>query len=137
MSPDINREQAVFIVEDSPLVSSRMAVMLGGLHGIRVVGLADSATSAIEGIRKLQPDIVTLDLRLREGSGLDVLKSVKGGEHPPIVLILTNYTDIQYRNRCRAFGADYFFDKTMEFLQAIDLIERVVTRPTLELSLER
>jgi len=136
MIHDNDREQAVFIVEDSPLVSSRMAVMLGGLHGVRVVGQADNASQAIESILRLQPDIVTLDLRLREGSGLDVLRMVKRSQHPPIVMILTNYTDIQYRNRCRAFGADYFFDKTMEFLQAIDLIERVTVRPAVAVSVE-
>jgi DNA-binding NarL/FixJ family response regulator len=105
----------VFIVEDSDIVREHMQSMLSAIPGIEVVGYAADESGAIERINALLPDVVTLDISLKPGSGIKVLESIKKN-HPEIkVIVLTNYTDEFSANSCKRAGADYFFDKTFQF----------------------
>ncbi len=123
----------VFIVEDSPLVVDRLMAMFAEFEGgVEVVGRADDAVAAIGSIRDLRPDAVILDIRLRRGTGLDVLETVKRDQQAPMVMMLTNYPHPQYRRRCLEHGADYFLDKSTEFdcVRGVfkDLLARVACR---------
>lgn len=105
----------VFIVEDSDIVREHMQSMLSAIPGVDVVGYATDEQGAIERINALLPDVVTLDLNLKPGSGISVLEIIKK-QHPEMkVIVLTNYTDEFYANSCKRAGADYFFDKTFQF----------------------
>lgn len=105
----------VFMVEDSEIVREHIQSMLSDIPGVEVVGYAVDEPSAIERINTLLPDVVTLDLHLKVGSGIGVLEDIKK-HHPAIkVIVLTNYTDEFYANGCKRAGADCFFDKTFQF----------------------
>lgn len=105
----------LFIVEDSEVVRDHMLSMLSDIPGIEVVGYAVDELGAIERINTLLPDVVTLDLCLQPGSGINVLEDIKK-RHPEIkVIVLTNYDDGFYADRCMRAGADCFFDKTFQF----------------------
>ncbi|MDH4233996.1 MAG: response regulator transcription factor [Gallionella sp.] len=105
----------VFIVEDSDVVREHMRSMLSAIPGVDVVGYATDELGAIERINTLLPDVVTLDLNLKPGSGISVLETIKK-QHPEMkVIVLTNYTDEFYANSCMRAGADCFFDKTFQF----------------------
>ena len=101
----------VIVVEDSAPLRVRVVEALEELPGVRVVGVADGADDALAAIRRLKPQLVVLDLRLAQGSGLFVLEASKRLVPPPIVAVLTNYPHEQYRTRCAELGADFFFDK--------------------------
>ena len=104
----------LFIVEDSEIVREHMQSMLSEIPGIKVIGYAVDELGAIEHINALLPDVVTLDLCLQPGSGISVLEHVKK-YHPEIkVIVLTNYDDEFYVDRCMQAGADLFFDKTFQ-----------------------
>lgn len=108
----------VFIVEDSDSTRKSLQSMLAEFKGIRIVGYAEDEIDAIEQIHALTPDVVVLDLNLRTGSGISVLKDVKKN-HPGIkVMVLTNYSDEFYAEACKRAHADYFFDKSLQFPQA-------------------
>ena len=105
----------VFLVDDSVVVLEKLAAMISGIEGVEITGQALNAHDAIQSIVKLKPDVVILDIRLNGGgNGMDVLKRIKKEIPPPIVIMLTNYPYPQYREKCRALGADYFFDKVTE-----------------------
>jgi DNA-binding NarL/FixJ family response regulator len=104
----------VFIVDDSEVVCSGLESMLSEIEGVRVTGKAQDVRGAVEAIRRLQPDFVILDIRLIDGSGIDVLKEIKKGDPSPVVLVLTNYPYPQYRKKCLDLGAEYFLDKVTE-----------------------
>jgi two-component system, NarL family, response regulator DevR len=115
----------LFIVENSNYLRERLARLVSRRQGVQVVGHAANARDAIDEIRQLKPDVVLLDIRLDQGSGLDVLKQIKTRGQPPVVIVLTNYAYPQYRERFLSSGADYFFDKSTELdlmLQALDLL---------------
>lgn len=105
----------IFIVEDSEIVRERIQSMLSDIPGVAVIGYAGDELDAIENINVLLPDVVTLDLNLKSGSGINVLNVIKKN-HPEIkVIVLTNDDDRIYEERCMRAGADLFFDKTFQF----------------------
>ena len=109
------RTSPVFIVDDSPLIRTRLAEMICAMNGMRLAGEAASASEAIAGIKRTQPDSVLLDLNLVGRTGLDVLRAIRAHSPEVVFVILTNHSERQYRRACIEAGAAYFLDKTGEF----------------------
>jgi len=105
----------VFIVDDSPIVRDRLVDMLAELEGVAVVGQAAEAAEATRLIRELRPDAVVLDIRLASGNGIDVLRTIKKERPDVLVIMLTLYPDLQYRESCMKAGASFFLDKSTGF----------------------
>lgn len=106
------------------MVRERLSAMLAETGGIDVIGTASEAGEAVDIVRQLRPDAVILDLQLAEGSGFDVLKTIRQNGPAPLVLVLTNHASMQHRQRCLQAGADYFFDKAIEFGKVQEVCER-------------
>jgi len=120
-------DMKVFLVDDSAIVLEKLAAMISGIEGVEIAGQAMNARDAIQSIVKLKPDVVILDIRLNGGgSGIDVLKEIKKEIPPPIVIMLTNYPYPQYRKKCQALGADYFFDKVAEIEKIYDTFKQML-----------
>ena len=106
-----------FVVEDSPLIRKRIIEALEKSGRFEVLGYAESEAEAIESIERLHPAVVITDIRLKEGSGIEVLRRVR--RHPyhpaPKVYVLTNYAYPEYKQQCSLMGADDFFDKSSEY----------------------
>ena len=107
-------ELLVLVVEDSKLVRDRLVRLLSEIPNLRIVAEAATAADAIRKIGDLEPDMVTLDLRLEKSSGLDVLRAIEGGDRRPCIAVLSNQGDPEARRECLALGADFFFDKSRE-----------------------
>jgi DNA-binding NarL/FixJ family response regulator len=115
-------KKPVFIVDDSPVVRDRLVQLIDEVPQVEVIGEADIAFEAIHSIRRLRPQVVVLDISMPGGSGLYVLETIKR-EHPaPQVIMLTNFTHEEYRQKCLRLGADHFFDKTTEFEKVLDIL---------------
>lgn len=100
----------------------RLIRTLSGIQGVQVSGFADTAEEAIQEIQKINPDAIILDIRLRQGTGFQVLQAVKVRGRPPLVIVLTNFAYQQYRNKYLDAGADFFFDKSNEFDQVVTVL---------------
>jgi DNA-binding NarL/FixJ family response regulator len=107
----------VFVVEDSALIRKRIIENVKGLGNFDVVGFAESEQEAIDAIVRIQPDVIVTDIRLKEGSGIEVVRKLRQqitGVAPKIY-VLTNYAYPEYRRQCSLVGADGFFDKSAEY----------------------
>ena len=105
----------VFIVEDSLVAYENLQSMLPDIPGVEIIGHAVDETGAINGIDSLMPDAVILDLNLKSGYGVNVLKNTKELHATIKVVVFTNHVDEFYANQCKRAGADYFFDKSFQF----------------------
>jgi DNA-binding NarL/FixJ family response regulator len=114
--------RTVFIVDDSTVVRDRLAQMISGIPGLDLVGQADIAFEAIEGLRRLRPTCAVLDISMPGGSGIHILETIKREQPSLSVIMLTNFAQDQYRQKCLQLGADYFFDKTTQFEKVIDVL---------------
>jgi DNA-binding NarL/FixJ family response regulator len=112
----------VFIVEDAEIVRETLTIMLSKIPGVEVIGTAADEQGAIAQICAMSPDVAVLDISLQPGSGIEVLKAVKKHNSAIKVMMLTNYTDEIYVNRCMGAGADYFFDKSHEFMRVGEVL---------------
>ena len=111
----------VFLSDDSPLIRTRIAAMLGA-PDMTIVGQAATATASIAGILATRPDVVVLDVQLEAGTGLDVLRAVHPVAPGVAFIVFSNNSDPAYRKRYLAEGAIGFLDKSSEF----DQLARVV-----------
>lgn len=119
----MNEKLKVLIVEDSDVVKRRIRSLLKELQGVIVIGEAVNSKEAMAIINVMHPDIVLLDIHLASGSGMDVLKETKTNHAGTRVIVLTNYSDLHHRTKCREAGADYFFDKSIEFEKVVDVLQ--------------
>jgi len=106
----------VVIVEDSAMIRMRLAEALAEIGNVEIIGYAESETGAVELLRNETWDAAILDLQLRSGTGLGVLKVIANDRWSPHakIIVFTNYAFPQYRERSLRLGADYFFDKARE-----------------------
>jgi len=96
----------------------RLTESLSTLASVEIVGSSDNEQNAIDALRNTQCDAVVLDLQLKHGNGLNVLKSIRQAEadgHRTVVIVLTNYAFSLYRHRCLQAGADFFLDKARDY----------------------
>jgi DNA-binding NarL/FixJ family response regulator len=113
----------IFLVEDSPLLRSRLAEMLGAIPGAAVVGEAERADVAIREILAARPDVVVLDLSLAGGtSGFEVLRAVCRKAPEIDFYMLSNFVAEPYRELAERLGARDFFDKSSD----LERVRRVI-----------
>jgi DNA-binding NarL/FixJ family response regulator len=99
--------------------------MLSEVTLIDIIGYADNPLAATESIVRTKPDVIILDIFLTGGSGIHVLKNIRAKQITSKVIMLTNYAQDEYRKKCFEEGADFFFDKSIEFDKVVDVIQRL------------
>jgi DNA-binding NarL/FixJ family response regulator len=118
----------VYLVEDSALLCQKIVEQLTDPGRIEVTGQAGTEGAAIHNILDSRPDAVIVDIRLREGSGVNVVRAIAQAKQPgdpPTVIVLTNYPVPEYYAECLAMGADYFFDKSTEFERVGEVLQEL------------
>jgi DNA-binding NarL/FixJ family response regulator len=105
----------VLIVDDSAEIRERTVAMLGAIPGIARIRQAETVAEAVSALQQVNPDLVSLDLSLPDGSGLDVLQTIGRDQIHTIVFVLTNNFSPQFERRARAAGAREFLNKAREF----------------------
>jgi DNA-binding NarL/FixJ family response regulator len=114
----------IFLVEDSPLLRTRLAEMLGAIPGATVVGEAERADIAIREILEMRPDVVMLDLSLAGGtSGFEVLRAVCRQAPEIDVYMISNFVADPYRELAERLGARDFFDKSRD----LERVRQIIT----------
>ena len=112
----------IVLVDDHSVVREGLERILAGCDDIEVVGEAQDGKEALALVARLAPDMVLLDLSLPDVHGLEVLASLRRGECPPHVLILTVDDDDDIVLEAVRGGADGYVLKTAtrdELLAAI------------------
>ena len=104
------------LVEDSEIIRDNLVVTLDELAGVEVFATADTAAEAIKLLEAHSSKwrLAIVDLFLKEGSGLTVLRACRDRRADQHVIVLTNYPTEEMRRRCEALGADALFDKSTQ-----------------------
>jgi len=115
----------VLIVDDSASMRDRLITIISRIKTMDVICQMGNSLEAIDLVRDFTPDVITLDIQITSGRGIDLLRNIKKNKSQPIVIVFTNYTNPQYRKKCIEAGADYFFDKSSESEKLIEVLERL------------
>ena len=110
----------ILLVEDSELLAERLRELLGQIAGVEVVGTVRDERAAVAMTREGDIHVLILDLQLKNGTGVGVLRSL--GEERPAVIVFTNYALPEYRRRAEQLGVDYFLNKSLDFERLPEVI---------------
>jgi two-component system, OmpR family, response regulator len=113
----------VLLVEDSSLLATRLAELIRRLPDVDLIGTVDTEADALTRIAAATPDVLILDLHLRNGSGFGVLRSLaRGAGRRPKIVILTNFGLPEYRREAEHFGVEAFLDKSRDYFRLPSLL---------------
>jgi len=112
----------IIIVDDSVLVRARLERLLAENPKLKIIGHAENSDEALRVVQERKPEAVILDISMPGENGIEVLKKIKNINKKIVVIILTNYTGKQFKALCYKAGADYFFDKSLEFQLVPDVL---------------
>ena len=116
MSSRKSSARKVFIVEDHPVFRAGLSDSLGVADGLAVAGYAETVEEATEMLDDLirKADLVLLDLSLPDGSGLELLKTMRGREIDVPVLVVSRHDERLYATRCLQAGAQGYLTKEVD-----------------------
>ncbi len=115
----------VMVVDDHDLVRQAVKDELAKDPSISVIGEAASTIEAIRLVEMLKPDVLLLDIRLPDGTGLEVATAAKSQSPGTKTLVLSAYDDYQYVARVAKLGAAGYLTKSVSGHELVRAIHSV------------
>ncbi|QJC55434.1 Transcriptional regulatory protein CitB [Polaromonas vacuolata] len=105
-----------YVVEDNPVIRESLISTLEKITPVNVVGFADTESQANNWLSSHPGEwqLAIVDLFLKQGTGLGVLKSCQQRKKHQKVVVLSNYATGEVRRRCAELGSDAVFDSASE-----------------------
>lgn len=120
----------VFLVEDLPAVRTLVIENLEDIEGLELAGCAETEDGALSWLRSHDCEVLILDLELKQGNGMGVLRQLAAaGTRPGLVkIIYSNHVGPNIRRVAAKLGAEHFFDKSLDTPQLRMLLEQMSAR---------
>jgi len=83
----------VLLVDDHEVIRVGLRTVLGQTQGVAVIGEAGTMAEAVQQAQRLKPDVILMDVRLPDGSGIDACREILGALPGTRVIFLTSYAD--------------------------------------------
>jgi DNA-binding NarL/FixJ family response regulator len=115
----------VLIVDDDALVRAGLAMILGGVPDMAVVGEAADGAEVPAAVRAHAPDVVLMDIRMPTVDGLAATEALRARPDPPEVIVLTTFHADEYVLRALRAGAGGFLLKDTPPAQILHAVRRV------------
>ena len=119
------RSIRIFLLDDHEVVRQGIAELLGDVEDFEVVGEAGTVADALPRIRAAHPDVAVLDMRLPDGSGIDVCREVRSALPDTYCLILTSHDDQDAVLTSVLAGASGYVRKEVRASGLVDAIRQV------------
>jgi two-component system nitrate/nitrite response regulator NarL len=115
----------VLVADDHPLIRGGLVEIIKDRPELELVGEATDGRQALEAIKRLEPDVTVLDVRMPELEGMDVLKAVKAQALHTKVMFLSAFLDGEYAYEAVATGARGYLSKESDSTAVCDAIVEV------------
>jgi DNA-binding NarL/FixJ family response regulator len=116
----------VLIVDDHPIVRQGLRRLIDQEPDLSVCGEADSARDAKVAIHELKPDAVIVDISLKQGDGIEVVKDARAHHASLAILVLSMHDETIYAERLLAAGANGYIMKQAASDQFLTALRRVL-----------
>jgi DNA-binding NarL/FixJ family response regulator len=116
----------ILIVDDHPIVREGLAARLARQPDFEVCGEAEDVAAALDKVKTARPDVVIVDLSLKSGQGLDLIKRIKALDLDTKMLVSSMYDESLYAERSLRAGAMGYVNKQEVSEKIIDAIRQVV-----------
>lgn len=121
-----NQRHRVLIVDDHPIVREGLRALISQQPDLEVCGEAEGATDAMEKLRSTEPDIAVIDISLKDGDGLELIRQIRQSESPVRILVSSMHDEGLYARRSLRAGALGYVSKENAARQIVDAIRRVL-----------
>jgi len=101
----------IFIVDDHPLVREGLAARIAAQDDMEVCGDAADTTEALAALRTTHADLVIVDLSLRSGHGIELIKQIRARDSRIKTLVVSAYDESLFAERCLRAGALGYINK--------------------------
>jgi len=116
----------ILIVDDASFMRGSLKFIVENA-GHEVVGMAKNGREALELYKKLNPDLVTLDILMDEMDGVSALKAIRDLDHEAKVIMVTALGQDEKQAEARKLGASGYIRKPFTMTEISDEIEKVMT----------
>ena len=118
----------IVIVDDSELIRERVQRLVAAIPAYTEIYQARNIAEAERIIKQKHPDVITLDIRLPDGSGINLLERLNAGATPAKIIVLTSFPYPEYKTRCLQLGAHDFLEKTEDFHRLSGILTALATQ---------
>jgi len=121
-----SEKRRVLIVDDHPVFRHGIAALINAENDLTVCGEAGSSPSALDAMRRLNPDVALLDISLPGTNGIELIKLMKS-EHPKLpLLMLSMHDESLYALRALRAGALGYVMKAEALTHVLDALRKVL-----------
>ena len=115
----------VLLVDDHEVIRMGLRTVLGQTQGVAVIGEAGTMAEAVQQAQRLKPDVILMDVRLPDGSGIDACREILGALPGTRVIFLTSYADDDSVLAAVLAGAHGYVLKEIDSPALLDAIRSV------------
>jgi DNA-binding NarL/FixJ family response regulator len=115
----------ILIADDHEVVRIGLAALLDGQPGLQVVAQAESGDEAVRLARRHRPDVVVMDIRMPNGSGIDACRTITAEMEGMPVIMLTSHADSEALFDAIDAGASGYVLKRIGTTELIDAVRTV------------
>lgn len=115
----------ILIVDDHPLVREGLTLRLSLQPDLEVCGEATSEEEALQCVKRTRPDLMIVDISLKHGHGLDLIKQVRARFPAVKMLVVSGYQESLYAERALRAGALGYLNKQESSEKLLDAIRTV------------
>ena len=123
---DRKREARILIVDDHPVVRRGTAELIADEPDLEVCGEAADMSDALRQLETTRPDLALIDISLKTGSGIELIKQAKARNDKIKMLVCSMHDEVLYAERCLRAGAMGYIMKQEDTDQLIYAIRRVL-----------
>jgi DNA-binding NarL/FixJ family response regulator len=116
----------IFLVDDHPLVREWLTNLIHQQADLQVCGEAEGAPQALGAVTKLRPDIAIVDISLKDGSGIELIKNIRSVAPEVAVIVLSMHDESLYAERALRAGARGYIMKRETAKKVIAAIRQVL-----------
>ena len=125
-SANATRKHRIFLVDDHPLVREGLTNLINEQNDLIVCGEAEDSAGAITGIAKTRPDVVLVDISLKNESGLELVKNLESQFPLVALIVLSMHDEALYAERALRAGARGYVMKRESTKSVLASIRRVM-----------
>jgi DNA-binding NarL/FixJ family response regulator len=126
MSRKKNNRARVLIVDDHPAVREALALRIGRQPDLEVCGEAADTGEALHQIAETDPDVAVIDISLKTGDGIDLIKRIRDRNDHVRILVWSMHSESLYAERALRAGALGYVNKDQATDQIVEAIRRVL-----------
>jgi DNA-binding NarL/FixJ family response regulator len=120
----------IFIVDDHPIVLEGLSLQIRTQPDLEVCGEASDVQEALARVKSLKPDLVIVDLSLKTGSGIDLIKRIQAHDESIPILVCSMFSESLYAERAIRAGAKGYVHKGRALREIIDGIRALLAGKT-------